>query len=456
MPFPIGQRPVALLLLTAALALAPGFAPWSTGQGMAWADDDDEDDGGGDDDDSDRQDTVREPAARAPAAARPRRIAAAPVIVQDLPPPEFAPEIVALALSEMDLATLLGEGYSLIETVDLPALGIDMRRLSPPPDTGLIAARDRVRALATGGSADLNHFYRPDEALVPSAITASAKPDCRHGNCNLHQMVAWPRSDVRAARCPVTQQIGVIDTGVNLAHELLSGAKIELVRLAGDHASPSAMVHGTAVFSALAGTQGSRVEGLLPEASYLVADIYSRIASDERADVVALVRGLDLMDVRGIRIVNLSLAGPDNSVLETVVRRLIDERQMVLVASVGNGGPSQAVAHPAAYDGVIGVTALDRRARVYRSAQRGQDVDMAAPGVGLLLAASIRGAREKSGTSFAAPFVTAAAAVILSREPGLAPENVADRLADFAQDLGSAGRDDIFGHGSLQMNGICP
>ena len=88
-------------------------------------------------------------------------------------------------------------------------------------------------------------------------------------------------------------------------------------------------------------------------------------------------------------------------------------------------------------------------------AQRGVEIDLAAPGVGLLAATSIRGARGKSGTSYAVPFVTAAAALILSREPGLGAAAVAERLKAGARDLGAEGVDEVFGAGLLDVTGLC-
>lgn len=85
----------------------------------------------------------------------------------------------------------------------------------------------------------------------------------------------------------------------------------------------------------------------------------------------------------------------------------------------------------------------------------GAHIDLAAPGVGLLAATSIRGARGKSGTSYAVPFVTAAAALILSREPELGAAAVAERLTGDARDLGAEGADEVFGAGLLDVTGLC-
>ena len=73
-----------------------------------------------------------------------------------------------------------------------------------------------------------------------------------------------------------------------------------------------------------------------------------------------------------------------------------------------------------------------------------------------LLATSIRGAREQTGTSFATPFVTAAAALALGQNPTLGPTEVAALLAGSARDTGDVGRDDVFGHGMLQAGSLCP
>ncbi|SEN94015.1 Subtilase family protein [Gemmobacter aquatilis] len=450
---------LTILLLITAMA---GATPWAGGpdpsMGAAWADDDD-DDGGRDDDDRGNGDrpTARAQGRGGPAPLRQRRVAPRVIAPAPVPPPPtFAPEIVTLGLTAGDAAVLLGEGFALIETRALPGFGRDLHRFAPPPGVTLTTARDRVRALPSGGTADFNHYYRSGQDILPAAAPSPAPADCRHGNCQSHALVGWPDAAARAARCAVPPVIGVIDTGVNQTHDLLTGARIDVQGLAAEGGDPSAKVHGTAVLSVLAGRPGSRVEGLLPEARYVVVDVFTRAGRDERADVVALLRGLDLMDSHGVRVVNLSLAGPANTALETMVRRLIEDRSMVLVAAVGNGGAQQPVAYPAAYAGVIGVTALDSRGRVYRAAQRGAEVDLAAPGVGLLLATSIRGARAQTGTSFATPFVTAAAALVLAQAPALGSEEVAARLAGTARDSGDTGRDDVFGHGLLQAGALCP
>lgn len=444
---PLSHRLCLVALLAGATFLTGLPDPRSGHQGWtpaAWAGDDDDDD----DDDDDRGRGLR---LRIPMQVQ-RRAAPAPAPAP-APLPEYAPELVVTDLGEADLQLLLDEGFGVIETVPLDALDSTLHRLSAPTGQNLEAARDRVRQLPSGAAADLNHYYRTDQAVSTAAAPATPE-NCTHGNCASHRLVGWPEAEERRRSCPLSQPIGIIDTGVNTEHEFLSDAQIELVRL-GTEPEASGKIHGTAIVSLLAGTPGSRVSGLLPEADLVVADIFALAGQDERADISALLRGLDAMEERGVRVVNLALTGPANTVLESTVARLVAERGMVLVAAVGNDGPAAPAAYPAAYDGVIAVTAVDGRGRIYRGAQRGGHIDLAAPGVGLLLATSISGARPKTGTSFATPYVTAAAAMLLAREPELAPEAVARRLAQATRDLGAEGHDEVYGHGLILADRLC-
>lgn len=465
------SRTFALVLLTGILLVSSFGTYGSWSNGIAWAQDDDDgaddddasgaDQNAGDDNSSPGQtDDGISPAPTPDADTKPTRPTKSPPVAVAKALPDFALEIVVIGMTPGDVAILLQEGFKVLETQVLVGTGSDLLRLAPPAAIGLQAARDRVRLLPSGFSADLNHFYRTNEDIVPASAdtpTANNGDDfCTHGNCATHDLVQWPSATRRESQCSnVLPTIGIIDTGVNTTHDLVEGSRIESVRLGSDAQDPSRKIHGTAVVSAIAGRVGSRIEGLLPEARLFVVDVFSVTGDDERADVFTLIRGLDLMDTRNIRVVNLSLAGPANAALGEITQRLVFENGMTLVAAVGNSGPDKPVAFPAALPGVIAVTAVDRRARLYSAAQRGPEVDIAAPGVGLLLATSVKGAKEKTGTSFAAPFVTASAALLLAADPLLSPEQIAFRLSASARDLGEAGVDPLFGAGLLQAANIC-
>lgn len=432
-------------------------------------DDDDDDDGPtrapatreSDDDDDDGPSRSREDdddddgGARAPA---PRPAAPPP------PPPERVvreqrSEVVALDLSAEDVAALEAQGYRVIEEKTIPQLGTQTRRLLAPAGVTDDAAREAVRALPSGGDADFNHFYRSEQEVVPASAPGEVPgwgQPCDGLHCPAFDQIAWPVEPSRDLVCgtaPVA--IGMIDTGLNADHTTFAGATLELTRLSDATLDPSRAVHGTAVAAILVGSPESRSPGLVPWARLVAVDAFHRAGQDERADVVALIEGLGFLADQGVQVVNLSLTGPPNTVLEEAIARLVNEEGIVIVAAAGNGGPRAEPAYPAAYDGVIAVTAMDGRDGVYRRAQQGDYVDLAAPGVEVWTAASVSGARSKTGTSFAVPFVTAAAALVMQGNPALTPAEVEAVLAAGARDLGDPGRDPVYGHGAVMAAELC-
>uniref|UniRef100_UPI00177ADBD6 S8 family serine peptidase n=1 Tax=Mesorhizobium mediterraneum TaxID=43617 RepID=UPI00177ADBD6 len=213
--------------------------------------------------------------------------------------------------------------------------------------------------------------------------------------------------------------------------------------------------HGTAVAALLVGGADSRTPGLLPHARLIAVDAFHRgDRQDDRSDAYDLLRALDLLSGRGVQVTNMSLSGPANALLEQFVRKL-SEHGMVIVAAAGNGGPKAGPAYPAAYADVIAVTAVDRMKRPYRRAGRGEHIDLAAPGVEVWTAASVSGARPKTGTSFAAPFVAAAAALMKSANRNATAADIHDALGKSAEDLGAPGKDAVFGWGLLNARAAC-
>ena len=120
-------------------------------------------------------------------------------------------------------------------------------------------------------------------------------------------------------------------------------------------------------------------------------------------------------------------------------------RGVLFVAAAGNGGPNAAPSYPAAYEQVIAVTAVDKNLRGYIHANHGDYIDVAAPGVEIWTA--LPGVLEgyQSGTSFAAPHVTAILAAVHGRVQDKSKEGFLKALA--IRDLGQAGRDRVYGRG---------
>lgn len=349
-----------------------------------------------------------------------------------------APEIVVAVPDPSDIDRIAAQGYGLIARDRLELIDADIARFTLPANRTLDQARAEILRLAPAALLDPNHIYRTSEL------------SCDENGCAAFEMIGWT-----PATCPAGTTVGMIDTAVNVGHEALAGVEIDHVSVIGEGRRPSSKAHGTAVATLLAGRAESRTPGLLSGARIIAVEAFHADAGgQDAADVFDITRALDRFAAGEARVINLSFAGPANLVLDRVVRAVLD-RDVVLVAAAGNSGPKAKPLHPAAYDGVVAVTAVGRDARAYRQAAAGGHIDFAAPGVRLWTAASVRGGRLRSGTSFAAPFVSAAIAAARAADPSATGPQVVGRLAAAASDLGPAGRDDTFGWGLVQAPQAC-
>jgi hypothetical protein len=355
-------------------------------------------------------------------------------------PPERQPfaerEIVVSGITEQMAADLRRTGF----VVDVRQG--EVARVTPPEGTSFEAAAAIISREAPDAVSDRNHYYYPD----------GQQSDCDGPHCASIEIIDWSRPDLSAcARLPL---IGMVDTHVNLDHEALAGQDIELLPR-DDARSPSGAKHGTAIAALLVGSHESRTPGLVPEARLVAADAFHSDGNgNDRTDAVALVEAMRALADRGVEVMNLSLSGPPNEILERTVADLVG-RGIIIVSAAGNNGPGGEPAYPAAYSGVIAVTAVDHDLELYPRATRGDYVQISAPGVDVWTAASVSGGRQMTGTSYAVPFVSAAIARLWAGSPTLAPPEVEAELFDEALDLGEPGRDPTYGWGLLRTGPHC-
>ena len=273
---------------------------------------------------------------------------------------------------------------------------------------------------------------------------------CAGTGCDARTLVGWVEpDDDEDDLCVSSPVIGLVDTRIDPSHAALAGQDIELLPPTG---SGSDSDHGTAIASLLVGKAAAGTSGLLPRAKLVTVDAFSKGRStDDRSDVLSLVRAIEALSARGVKVINLSLAGPPNPLLQRAIDAA-SKAGILIIAAAGNEGPASEPVYPAAYSGVIAVTAVDRNLAVYRRANRGDYVDIAAPGVEVPVASGASGVTLRSGTSYAAPFVAATAAAL---SVGRSAETVRALLNDAARDLGPPGRDPTFGWGLLQASAVC-
>ncbi len=375
----------------------------------AWADDDD---GDGDDDDDDDDDR---PLPRA--------------------------ELVVSGLSDAQTAILERSGFVVVRAVQSELLRDRVTHIFGPRGRTANAALLEVRRIAPNAIAARNDRYVRSRVDRYRPQGEPCGDSCAH-----FSLTGWT---AKFKACPVPVAIGVIDTRVDDTHPALAGAEIEVhtVRRAGHRPSDSA--HGTGVVSLLLGQGGAGVVGILPRAKVVAVDPFHRTGSSDATEAFDLIAAFDVLSARNVRVINMSLSGPGNALVEQGIRRLVEQGTTLVAAA----GPSSAAGtgYPARYDGVVAVSSVDAALRASRLSARGDHISYAGPGVGIAVAAPDGKSRLATGTSFAAPFVSAAAAIARSRAPGANAATVDDLLRDRARDLGPPGRDPIFGWGLIQF-----
>ncbi|MFI9330711.1 type VII secretion-associated serine protease mycosin [Kitasatospora sp. NPDC052868] len=256
----------------------------------------------------------------------------------------------------------------------------------------------------------------------------------------------WPLKILEAETkvWPVSQGDGVVvavlDSGVNSEHQdligqVLPGADFSGAKTDGRLDNEG---HGTAMASLIAATgHGSQagLMGLAPKAKILPVKLSS---SDAAPDVQQseLRQAIRFAADHGAKVINMSLGGYAGT--DTEMRAAIKyavSKDIVVVASAGNSGDKASpVDYPAAFPGVMAVAAVDEQGKVWEKSSFGPETTIAAPGVQVYHAAakSTSGYNVGNGTSDAAAYVSATAALIRSKYPDLSAGQVINRMTKTA------------------------
>jgi subtilisin family serine protease len=328
------------------------------------------------------------------------------------------------------------------------------------------AERDRLQSEFPDAHFALNYVYRhaTDKSAASEADRGAGKT-CSPEQCYGPALIKWHAS---LAACANGVRVGVIDTDIDKEHPALAWRELRVRRFPQEADAVKAPdSHGTAVVSLLAGDPKSLTSGLIPGADYVIVDaFYSNEQGETEVDTIHLVWALRALRNWRAQVINMSFFGPSDDTVHMLVSEM-SRSGVVFVAAAGNGGPTAAPAYPAAYPEVIAVTAVDQNKVVYAEANHGGYIDMAAPGVRIWTALPNNKQGVLSGTSFAAPFVTAIAAVTYNATPmktgkagaGAVPDPKAELLARLSFDKLGTGqpgeRDQIFGLGLVRAPLTC-
>ena len=247
--------------------------------------------------------------------------------------------------------------------------------------------------------------------------------------------------------------IAILDTGISSTaidrERLLEGYNY----VTNSEDTEDRINHGTAAASIIVGCESAGITGLAPEVLLLPLVVTDKV--DGKVTGVTpkvLAQAIyDAVNIYGADIINVSL-GIKKDV--DAVRKAVEyahKKGVLIISAVGNDGEDGAFYYPAAYDIVLGVGSHNEDGEVSEFSHQNGSADLLAPGEDIWMASRNGAVYGAKGTSYAAACVSAAAALLLTENPKMAPEQVQQALYTNAMDIGSPGWDMQSGWGILKL-----
>jgi subtilisin family serine protease len=296
----------------------------------------------------------------------------------------------------------------------------------------------------------------------------------------------WPKS-------ATPMLVAVVDSGVDVTHPDLAGAIwANPKEVAGDgrYDDGNGYVDDVFGWNFVNGSNntldnnghGTFVAGIIAAQTHDVIGIagvnpWARILPvkvtdfDNKGDHLHLAQGIYYAAEMGARVINVSVGGKKLPRGEQYAIDFAVKKGALVVVAAGNDGIDIADFSPAGINSVITVAATDDADKRAAFSNHGVKVDISAPGVDILSlrargtdlmalydkaykpGANVVGQDgmhyRLSGTSFAAPFVSGVASLILSIDPSLKPEQVKRMILQSTRDLETPGHDETTGYGLL-------
>ena len=314
-------------------------------------------------------------------------------------------------------------------------------------------SRARTISVLLGITCTLATVYAPDAAFaststVPPFSAGSQEWPLDSGHFDAQRL--WALSTGSGVT------VAVVDTGVDASNSDLRAQVLPGVDLTDEAANgqvdTSADSHGTSVAGVIAGNGDSGgsdgMTGLAPGAKILPIRIAD---SSDAVDPTLAAEGISYAVTHGARIINLSLGATinDPEIRDAVTYALA--HNVIVVTAVGNNGLSgNQPMYPASVPGVLAVAGSTQNDGVWTQGESGSYVNLAAPAENIYSTSDSGGHMTSAGTSYSAPYVSAAAALLWARYPSETSGQIIARLIDNTDPIGGAhGRTSQSGYGEL-------
>lgn len=330
------------------------------------------------------------------------------------------------------------------------APGLRVYALDTPPGMRARAFADRLSKLRGVFASQVDHRVRRDAGL------AQACADTPDANESQKLVTAVAAAAVVAPE--TTKPVAILDTGVDPNVPELRGRVLPGFNAAtGSNDTSDIDGHGTQVASVAAARAG-RFQGVSPTTPILPIEIYNR---SSETTVAWVVKGIEEAAARGAGVINLSSSNPaadvavaDADVLQQAITAAF-AKGTVTIVSAGNEGKSDPTV-PGRLVRVLNVGSASADGTRDAFSNFGPWLDVVSPGARMILPSPLdvctSGYGVAQGTSFSAPAVAGAAALIWASRPGLNAQQVYDVMRTGAvKDLYSSGHDDDSGFGMLDV-----
>ena len=327
---------------------------------------------------------------------------------------------------------LIEHGAQIISEYRYTGLGLALLRFSVPAAFDSKQALSNILSDQAALSLARNHIYQVQNQASLSEVNLANKSIKSLNNT--------------IPACDFDVKVGIVDSAIDTKHSAFKSADITEKSFLPNDLNASVQ-HGTVIASLLVG-ESKQLVPLLPKGKVYSAQVfYQQSDYAQGATLSAIISGINWLLEQNVTVINMSLAGPDNQILHSVLNAAI-AKGAIVIAAAGNEGPAAPPMYPAAYQDVIAVSAIDKNQQAYRWSNRGDYVDYSALGVNVLTAKSGQRIGRESGTSIAAPQVTAAIACLTATH-GKDKKKILDKLNVSAVDLGPKGKDPIYGIGAI-------
>jgi thermitase len=363
-------------------------------------------------------------------------------------------------------------GTSLARVLALPGV---QQRIGQVDGVGayVVQVRGNPEAVSRALSrSPLVEYAEPNLILRTTAVPNDARFGELYGLNNTGQGGGKPDADIDApegwdaaglAAFPATggPRVGIVDTGIDQAHEDLAGKTVACAQSRGVVPVLAGSIqvgqcaddndHGTHVAGTISGNanNGVGVAGVAFNSPLVICKaLGGPLGMGSTSDVANCI---NWTAQNGAKVISMSLGGGNSSTLKAAVDNAwAGGNGALLVAAAGNDGDSTAN-YPAAYDNVVSVAATDNKDQRASFSNANADVEIAAAGVNVLSARRGGGYVAFSGTSMATPHVSGVAAILFFRSPTATAATIRSQLDAAVDDLGPAGRDPSFGFGRVNL-----